>query len=330
MQPDRSLRSKASSLLRNQITWGVSSLVFAMVVALVIAGIYVNPPLQRIVSFFTDDAASLRSGLQVRMAGVPIGTVKDLSLEPHQVRVRLTLDRHAFVGDQSQVDVRMLTIVGGYYVNIDSIGDIPIGGKPIPRERVTMPYSLIETLSDTTKITQHVKSKPINESLNEIQQALTGENVESVSAVIDAGNSLVSAMEKQRGQVTEILDVTNQYVRTFTGYRDKLEVMIRKMSIILQQFSLYSRGFGDALYGLGEVLMSLRSVGEFYTDHEAEFIEKVRNYMEKTRLLVARNGLAVRGVKRAQNLLNRIFDAQNAPPGLLATDLCIPLPGSPC
>jgi phospholipid/cholesterol/gamma-HCH transport system substrate-binding protein len=46
--------------------------------------------------------------------------------------------------------------------------------------------------------------------------------------------------------------------------------------------------------------------------------------------LVARNGLTVRGVPRLQNLFNRIFDAQNAPPGLLASDLCIPVPGAPC
>jgi phospholipid/cholesterol/gamma-HCH transport system substrate-binding protein len=28
--------------------------------------------------------------------------------------------------------------------------------------------------------------------------------------------------------------------------------------------------------------------------------------------------------------IERVLDAQNAPPELLATDLCMPVPGSPC
>jgi phospholipid/cholesterol/gamma-HCH transport system substrate-binding protein len=139
------------------------------------------------------------------------------------------VDQHVFVGDESQVDVRMLTVVGGYYVNIDPIGDVPMGGKPIPQERVTMPYSLIQTLSDTTKITKHVKPQAINASLNQIQQGLVGPNMETISAIIDAGNSLISAIERQRGQVTEILDVSNEYVRAFTDYRAKLEMDIQKI-----------------------------------------------------------------------------------------------------
>ena len=61
-----------------------------------------------------------------------MGTVKDLSLETDQVRVRASVDRDAFVGDQSQFEVRMLTVVGGYYVTINSLGDVPLGSRPIP------------------------------------------------------------------------------------------------------------------------------------------------------------------------------------------------------
>jgi len=330
MQPLKLVKSGALVVLRNQTLWGVGSLVVATVIGLMMAWIYVSPPWQKIVSFYTDDAATLRPGLQVRIAGISVGKVKDLSLESDQVRIRLLVDPEVFVGDQSQVSVRMLTVVGGYYVNIDSIGDAPIGGKLIPQERVTMPYSLIQTLSDTTKVTTRVKPKPINESLNLIQQGLEGRNLETVSAIIDAGNSLVSAIEKQRGQVTEILDVSNEYVHALTGYRAKLELIIRHVSIQMQQFSLYSEKFGEALYGLGELLLDLKPLADYYVSHRNQAIEKIRHYLNESQLFAARNGLTVRVVHRFQNLFNRVFDAQNAPAGLMATDLCIPVPGSVC
>ncbi|ETB30562.1 mammalian cell entry protein, partial [Mycobacterium avium subsp. hominissuis 10-5606] len=124
-----------------------------VVVGLAVGWLYVNPPNQQLVTFETDDAISVHPGDTVRIAGIVVGKVKDLAIEPHHVRVRASVDREAFVGDQSQVQVRMLTVVGGYYVTIISLGDAPLGSRPIPKERVTMPYSLIRTLTDSTKIT---------------------------------------------------------------------------------------------------------------------------------------------------------------------------------
>jgi phospholipid/cholesterol/gamma-HCH transport system substrate-binding protein len=318
------------SALRNPTTWGAGALVFVAVVSLVAAFFYISPPWQRLVTFYTDDAASLSVGDQVRMAGITVGAVKDLSFEQNQVRVRARVDEDAFVGDQSQIAVRMLTVVGGYYVNIDSMGSAPLGDKPIPRERVTMPYSLIRTLNDTTKITDNVAPKPINESLNQIQQGLSGKNIDSLAAIIDAGNSIMSTIDRQQGQITKILNVSDEFIRAVKDYRAPLVQLIRKVSIVIATIELYSKGFASAIDGLGEAVLALRPIGYFYLNHREEFIEKVRDYQAKVRNFVERNGLTVRVLHRMQNLFDRVLDAQNASPGLLATDLCIPVPGSPC
>ncbi len=317
--------------LRNSYSLGVGALVFVVAVALVLAYVYYNPPGQnKLVGFYTVDAASIKPGDEVRMAGIKVGTVDGLSLEPNHVRVQLRIDEEAFVGDESQVDVRMLTVVGGYYVNLNSIGDTPLGGDPIPLERVTMPYNLMQALSDTTKVTQNVDPKPINESLNEIQQGLTGTNVQALAAAIDAGNSLMSTIEKQQGQVSAILDVTEEYMRALNNHRDEIVELVKKMSIVTQTLVLYGKGLEAQITGLGEALLAIKPVADAYEVHRLEFIEKIRQYQHRFRLFVERNGLTVRTLQRAQNLLDRILDAQNARPALLATDLCIPIPGSAC
>jgi phospholipid/cholesterol/gamma-HCH transport system substrate-binding protein len=318
-------------VLRNPFTLGVAALVFAAVVALVLAYVYYNPPGEnKIVTFYTVDAASIQPGDEVRMAGIKVGAVDELSLEPDRVQVRLRVKNDAFVGDESQVDVRMLTVVGGYYVNVNSIGDTPMGAGPIPVERVTMPYNLMQALTDTTKVTQNVDPKPINESLNQIQQGLTGTNVEAISAAIDAGNSLMSTIDKQQGQVSAILDVTNEYMRALNDHRDQIAELVRKLSIVTQTLVLYGKGLEAQIDGLGEAVLAIKPVADAYEVHRLEFIEKIRQYQHRVRLFVERNGLTVRVLQRAQNLFDRILDAQNARPALLATDLCIPVPGSPC
>jgi phospholipid/cholesterol/gamma-HCH transport system substrate-binding protein len=316
--------------LRNPITLGVCGLAFATVVALVVAALYISPPGHKIIIFYTDDAASIRPGDEVRMAGITVGTVKDLTLESNQVRVRATVKNDAFVGDRSHVDVRMLTVVGGYYVNIASDGDRSLASSPIPLDRVKMPYSLIRTLADATKITQRVETKPINESLNQIQQGLTGANVETLSAIIDAGNSLMSTVDRQRGQITAILNMSDEYIASLNNYRDELVQLVDDVSIVVQTLTLYSKRFGAALDGIGDVMVALKPVGDFYDNHRDDLVQKIREWQHRVRLFVDRNGLTVRVLHRVQNLFERVLDAQNARPELLATDLCIPVAGSPC
>lgn len=322
---------KMARLLRNPVTWGAAAIAFALVVALVLAYIYYHPPGQnRIVNFYTDDAASIRVGDDLRMAGITVGKIDGLSLEPKQVRVTARVNDDAFVGDQSQIDVRMLTVVGGYYVNLVSIGDTPLGDAPIPLARVTMPYNLIRTLTDSTEITENVNTQPLNESLNQLQQGLTGTNVEVVSTVIDAGNAIISAVDRQRGQVSNILNMSDEYIRALADYRDKFDQLVRKVSILTQTLALYNGGMTSTIGGLGTVLMQLKTVGDFYEAHRVLFVEKVQQYLHKGQLFVERNGLTIRALKRVQNLLDRVLDAQNASPALLATDICMPIPGSPC
>jgi phospholipid/cholesterol/gamma-HCH transport system substrate-binding protein len=322
---------KSMKILRSPVTWGVGAMVFATVVALVVAYVYYNTPgTSKIVSFYTDDANSIRTGDEVRMAGVKVGTVTDLKLEPSQVLVTTKIDDDAFVGDQSQVDVRMLTVVGGYYVNLASMGSTPLGAQAIPLTRVTMPYSLVRALTDTTKITENVNTTPVNESLNQISQGLTGTNVQVVSTVIDAGNTLMSTVERQRGQVTNILNLSDEYIRSLSNYREKFAQLVRKVSILTQTLVIYNKGFSQTIQGFGDVLLALKPLGDFYVAHEVEFIERVREFLERGRSFVEKNGLTIRALKRVQNLLDRVLDAQNADPGLLATDLCVPVPGSAC
>ncbi|CQD06704.1 Mce family protein [Mycobacterium europaeum] len=311
--------------------WGVGALTILTVLAVTAAAVYVSPPGQKTVDFYTDDASSVRRGDDVRIAGITVGKVKDLSIEPSRVKIRASVDKEAFVGDQSQVQVRMLTVVGGYYVNLVSLGDKPLGQKSIPLERVTMPYNLMRTLADATKITERVNPKPIRESLDEMQAGLTGKNVDALTAVINAGNALTATIDKQRGQISQILNLSDEYIESLSNYRDRLKELVSKISILEQTLVLYGKGFAGALKGMGDISDAfLVPYGRFWVNHREEFIERVRQWQDRVRRWADNNSRIVPRLRRIRDKIERVLDAQNARPELLATDLCIPVPGSPC
>ncbi|CPW26071.1 Mce family protein [Mycobacteroides abscessus] len=319
------------TLMKNPLFWGVTVLALVAALALTAAAIYVRPPGQRAVVFYTDDAASVRPGDGVRIAGITVGKVESLAIEPNQVKVRTTVDNDAFVGDQSQVQVRMLTVVGGYYVNLVSLGDKPLGHQAIPVQRVTMPYNLMKTLADSTKITEHIDPTPVRESLNQIQAGLNGTNVDTLSAAINAGEAITSTIDRQRGQISQILNLSDEYIESLANYRTKLKELVAKVSILEQTLVLYGKGFGDALTGMGDVSEAiLIPLGKFWVNHREEFIQRVREWQNRVRRWVDNNSRIVPRLRSVRNKMERVLDAQNARPELLATDLCIPLPGSPC
>jgi phospholipid/cholesterol/gamma-HCH transport system substrate-binding protein len=316
----------------NPLFWGIATLVIITAIGCAVAGVYIRPPNQQIVTFYTDDAASVHPGDTVRVAGISVGKVKDLAIGPDRVRVRASVDRDVFVGDQSQVEVRMLTVVGGYYVTIIPLGDTALGSRPIPLERVTMPYSLIRTLTAATKITDNVAHKPINESINQLSQGLTGTNTEVVGELLKAGNSITQTLERQKGQLTEILEMSNEYIRRLNGSRQLLEDLIGRVAILEETLILYGRGFSRAIEGLGEVGRRLDAVNGFYFPHRSDFIARIRGVLGEFTAIADRNGLVVRVLRRVRERMQTTLDAQNhgTPPELFATDLCIPTEGSRC
>ncbi|BBY65798.1 hypothetical protein MHEL_40410 [Mycolicibacterium helvum] len=311
--------------------WGVTALVMVAVLAVTAAAVYISPPNQRTVVFYTDDAAAVRPGDSVRIAGITVGKVEDMSIEPNQVKVRATVDKSAFVGDQSQIQVRMLTVVGGYYVNLVSLGDKPLGQRPIPVQRVTMPYNLMTALADSSKITERVDPRPIRESLDQIQAGLAGTNVDTLTAVVDAGTALTDTIDRQRGQISQILDLSDEYLESLANYRGKLAELISKISILEQTLVLYGEGFAAALKGMGDIGDAfLTPFGKFWVNHREEFIQKVRQWQDRVRRWVDDNSRIVPRLRRVRDKIERVLDAQNARPDHLATDWCIPIPGSSC
>jgi glutamate dehydrogenase/leucine dehydrogenase len=115
-----------------------------------------------------------------------------------------------------------------------------------------------------------------------------------------------------------------------SNYRGQLQQLIEKISILEQTLVLYGKGFAGALQGMGNVMQGIGTVGVFYMNHRDKFLAKFIHWQQIVRTWADRSGLVVRILRRTRNRMERTLDAQNAPPELLATDLCIPLPASPC
>ncbi|ETB30678.1 mammalian cell entry protein, partial [Mycobacterium avium subsp. hominissuis 10-5606] len=178
----------------------------------------------------------------------------------------------------------------------------------------------------------NVATRPINESIDQLQHGLTANNTEALTQLLNAGNAISEIMEHQRGQLSNILELSNEYIRRLNNSRELLEYMISRVAILEETLVLYGKGFAGAIEGLGQVGRRLVAFDQFYMPHRDDFLARVRGVLGEFQAIADRNGVVVRVLRRIRERMERSLAAQNdsTRPELYATDLCIPTEGSRC
>ncbi|RJO79452.1 MCE family protein [Nocardia panacis] len=206
---------------RREIRLGIVGAVLVVLGLTAAAVVYVVPFGKKTYTAELSEAQSVRSGDDVRLAGVSVGSVKSLDLKPDRVLMTFTVDSDVFLGDQTSLDVRMLTIVGGHYVALFPAGTKPLGRKAIPPDRVRLPYSLIQTFQDATAPIAATDGATLRKNLAALDDSLT-KAPESLRTTLDTLDRYVDAINRQRTQVSNALSVADEYIALYNGAKTDL------------------------------------------------------------------------------------------------------------
>ncbi|MBJ8345178.1 MlaD family protein [Antrihabitans sp. YC2-6] len=317
----------------NDVLLGTSAVVLAVVILAAAALYYLHPPGRKTLSFETTDAASLAVGQDVRVAGISIGKITKISIQPTTVRAEAEIEGDTFIGSDSTVDVRMLTPVGGYAVTVIPNGDQPLGDQVIAVDHVSVPYSISEVLQAAPHVTDEVEGGTINANIEQVADALE-HNSGSVASFVNGMNSIATVMDQQREQVRTIMNLASEYTQTFNGSRDFVFELIRQIEIVLSTYNGVSAGFNESYRLLGDVVERIQSLERFYLNHKDEVlaaVNGVRGAITEYQTTLAPAIDQMQGL-RAQ------LEAWLGPDGLqtiaggtvMASNVCIPIPGRTC
>lgn len=294
---------------------------------------YTHPVGQRTVAFETTDAAALTTGQEVRVAGITVGKVTKVSFRPDTVLVEAQVSDDTFIGDDSHVEVRMLTPVGGYAVTVVPLGRAPLGSRVIPADHVTVPYSIGDVLQAAPHVTDKVDGATVDANIDQVAQALQ-HNSTSVGSLISGMNSIAAVMDRQRSQVEQITGLASEYLKSFDANRYFVFDLIRQIDVVVSTYNNAHVGFNEAYSLLGDVLMRVQPEMKFYLDHKDQVRAVVDQVKKSIESLDTTMGPAIDKLQgmRAQ------LEAWLTPQGLatvsggtiLASNICIPLPGRTC
>ncbi|WP_225732383.1 MULTISPECIES: MlaD family protein [unclassified Nocardia] len=316
---------------RRELRFGVACVIAIAVLLVATGAFYVFPPGKTTYTAELSDAESVKTGDQVRIAGVPVGTVTSLRLRPDTVRMTFTVDRGVFIGDQTTLQIRLLTIVGGHYVAAFPSGMKPLGSTPIPADRVQLPYSLVRAMQDATAPIAEVDGETLRKTFDALQTALAG-SPDALRRIGDATKSIVDILDKQNAEVSRALAVTDEYLTTVDVNRSKLGEFVRRLGK-LESVALAKRDeVLTAVDVTAQLLARIAALEPSWHDVLQPLADKLAEAIPALQRLGAKLDAALRAIHDMSDRLRQLIAPGTAPPPdpAGASPLCIPLPGQRC
>lgn len=192
------------------------------------------------------EAGGLKVDDEVRIAGVRVGKVEDVSLAGKRVRVDFRVeDEDTWVGDRSGAAIKIRTLLGEKYLAL-----VPKGTKPmaedaeIPASRTLAPYDVVEAFSGLTETVQKIDSRKLAEAFDtvsttfadspdEVKASLRG--LTRLSRTISSRDAkLKQLLESSRG-VTKVLSDRNEDFTKLLRDGEKLFKEVRARRVVIHQ-----------------------------------------------------------------------------------------------
>ncbi|RMI32717.1 MCE family protein [Nocardia stercoris] len=216
---------------RREMRLGLTGVALVGAVAVGSATLYAVPVGKKTYTADLAEAQTVKAGDDIRVAGVPVGTVTSLDLLPDKVVMHFTVDSSVFVGDASTLDVRMLTVVGGYYVALTPAGREPLGSKAIPQDRVHLPYTLMQTFQDAITPLREVDGDTVRRNLTALSTSID-QAPDALRTTLDTLGTYVGALDRQRTQVASALSVADEYLTAYDGAKSDLGRLMDNVNLL--------------------------------------------------------------------------------------------------
>lgn len=243
-----------TSLRDTGIKVGIFMVVMLMVTAALFAifGQYRGGPENSYTAIF-DDVSSLESGDSVRVAGVQVGTVKSVALQPdNSVNVGFGADRDIVLTSGTTAAVRYLNLVGDRYLELlDTPGSTKIqpAGSVIPVDRTQAALDLDLLLGGLKPVVQGLNPQAVNALTNSLIQILQGQegNVESLFAKTSA---FTGALADNSQTVQQLIDNLNTVLATIDKDGNKFSAAVDRLEKLVSGLAADRDPIGTAITAL--------------------------------------------------------------------------------
>ncbi len=250
-------------------------------------------------------AASLKPGNIVTVAGIEVGTVRSVELAGDRVEVGLTVRNNVKLGKDTRASIQLQTFLGGRYLAL-----MPAGTGSVPDNRINLahtevPYDLQELLGDASRTLDQLDSDRLGESL-----AVLGKQVNGLPAIVpramDNVHRLSSVIAERRDQLGTLFKSTQTVANTLRSQQARVGVLIDRGQNLLGEFVASQAAFRALLAGvtgltndLNKIVVNDRAMLDDMLENIRELTEMLGHHEEMVSSLLQVAPVALRNLTNA-------------------------------
>jgi phospholipid/cholesterol/gamma-HCH transport system substrate-binding protein len=209
------------------------------------------------------DASRLAAGDTVRVAGIRVGTVDDVSLQPDKtVLVKFDADRDIVLTTGTKAVVRYLNLVGDRYLElVDGPGSTRVlaAGSQIPIDRTAGALDLDLLLGGLRPVIQGLNPQDVNALSSSLLQVLQGQGG-TLESLFSKTSSFTSALADNSQVIEQLIDNLNTVVATLGSQGEQFKGAIDQLQNLITGLSKDRDPIGTAIDSLDNGTASLASL----------------------------------------------------------------------
>jgi phospholipid/cholesterol/gamma-HCH transport system substrate-binding protein len=307
---------------------GIVGVVVIVAALAVTAMAYLNPTGQTGYTAHLPNSGGVRAGDQIRIAGIPVGKVTSVRLDGAVVEMKFDIKGSVAVGSESTLDIKLLTPLGGHYVALDPKGDIPLGRKVIPPQRIALPFEVNDIIQAATPLIKEVNGQVIHDTFTEVANA-ANKYPDAIRELLRSANALTTSMSKSTADFHRSLDFANNGLRAAVAERKQLIMLFEQLDVLGKMYTSKTVDIVEFFGLLNELARVLDRVTVFYGREIGPIVNGLEDITDTLGAHPERWGEALDGLGQTLNIVmpmlsgnGVVFDKHNRlVPG---QDLCLP------
>jgi phospholipid/cholesterol/gamma-HCH transport system substrate-binding protein len=249
------------------------------------------------------EAGGLKSGDDVRVAGVKVGTVSSVVLDGAHVRVDFDVS-DTWIGDQSTAAIDIKTLLGQKYLAVDPMGTqgLPSGGT-IGLDNTTPPYDVTEALEGLGSTVGKINTEQLGQSFESLANAFR-DTPASVRTSLQGLSRLSETVASRDQELATLVQNTREITQVLADDNPQIGTLLRDGNLLLQE--LRSRSAAITALFKGTQSLSKQLTG-LVDDNQATLNPALRQLSRVTAILQrnqANLDNALRLIGPYYNLLN--------------------------
>jgi phospholipid/cholesterol/gamma-HCH transport system substrate-binding protein len=192
------------------------------------------------------EAGGLRVDDEVRVAGVSVGKVRDITLESGHVLVTFKVATGTELGADTGASIRVKTVLGAMYLALEPAGAGQLrAGSVIPLARTAAPFDVVDAFSGLARTEQRIDTGQLARSLTTMAD-LFRDSPQEVRASLTGLSRLSRNVAARDDQLQTLLTNASDLTRVLADRNQSLETLFKDGDVLLR--ALYARR--DAVHNL--------------------------------------------------------------------------------